>query len=275
MFKNFTKVFLLFVFALQVIGNAQTIEKLDAKGAHAQFSNDAKVILVSTSNYSTIEKFYLSSKKQTVLEKGRGVGYNSFVENNTVYLKSNDNKTTVINIKTGVKSSLKKFKSPKIAAKLANPKLGKNSTVVAIDVIPTLMIDGFIIVYSNGTQKELNPRGKNTYVDICLSPDGKKVLYSSINGTEILSLTDNTILPLGLFEASKWANNNNIIYMKTVDDGNNVLESDVYLFNLSERSKTNLTKDFNGIALYPSSNDASKILFNNEKEEIFLITLNK
>ena len=275
MIKLFTKMLLLFALSFSLTGNAQTIEKLDAKGAHAQFSNDAEIILVSTSNYSTIGKFDLSSKKQTILEEGRGIGYNSFVENNTIYLKSNDNRTTVIDIKTEVKSSLEKSKSPKIAAKLANHKLGKNSTVVAIDVIPTLMIDGFIIVYSNGTQKELNPRGKNTYVDICLSPDGKKVLYSSINGTEILSLTDNTILPLGLFEASKWANNNNIIYMKTVDDGNNVLESDVYLFNLSERSKTNLTKDFNGIALYPSSNDASKILFNNEKEEIFLITLNK
>ncbi len=271
-----TKSFLLFAISISNIGNTQTIEKLDAKGAHAQFSSDEEAIIISKSNYSTIEKFNLSSRKQVVLEKGRGIAYNSYIDNNTVYLKGNDSKTKTINIQTGEKGSIAEDKSPKIAAKLSTLKLGKKSYVVAIDVIPTIMIDGFIVVYSDGSQKEFNPRGKKTYIDISLSPDGEKVLYSSIKGTEILSLTDNTIIPLGLFEASKWIGNNNIIYMSTIDDGNKVIESDVYIFNFSKRTKINLTKGFNGIALYPSSSkDASKVLFNNEKEEVFLITLNK
>lgn len=267
---------LLFAITFPIIGNSQTIEKLNAKGAHAQFSGDGETILLSKSNYSTIEKFNLTSRKQTVLKEGRGIGYNSFVVDNIVYLKNSDNKTNSINIKTGIKDEVLEGKSPKAAAKLATLKLGKKSLVIAIDAIPNVMVDGFIVVYSNGTEKEFSPRGKKTYVDISLSPDGKKVLYSSVNGTEVLSLTDNTIIPLGLFESSRWVDNNNIVYMSTIDDGNNLLESDIYMFNFSKRTNVNITKDFDGIALYPSSSkDASKILFNNEKEEIFLITLNK
>lgn len=276
MIKHFTKLILIIVITFPLIGNSQTIEKLNAKGAHAQFSGDGETILISKSNYSTIEKFNLTSKKQTVLEEGRGVAYNSFVAGNTVYLKGSGDKTKAINIKTGKKNEIQEAKSPKAAAKLSTLNLGKKSLVVAIDVIPTLMIDGFIVVYSDGSEKEFNPRGKSTYIDIALSPNGRNVLYSSTNGTEIVSLTNNTIIPLGLFEGSKWANNNNIVYMSTIDDGDNVLESDIYMFNLSERSKTNLTKDFSGIAMYPSSSkDASRVVFNNEKEEVFLITLNK
>jgi len=269
-----TKSFLLFAIAISQIGNSQTIEKLEAKGAHAQFSGDEKTILVTKSNFSTIETFDLSTKKQAVLDKGRGIGYKIFVENDKVFAKSN-NKITSFNINTG-KKSISDAKSPKIAAKLSSNKFGKTSAKIALDVIPNVMIDGFIVVYSDGSQIEYNPRGKKTYIDVSLSPDGKKVLYSSINGTEILLLTNNTIIPLGLFEASKWVDNSNIVYMSTIDDGNNVLKSDIFMFNFSSRTNKNLTKDSDEIAMYPSSSkDASKVLFNNEKDDVFLITLDK
>ncbi len=274
--RTITKSFFLFVLCLPLIGNAQTIEKLEAKGAHAQFSGDESSILITKPNYSTIEKFDILSKSQILLEEGRGVAYNSFIDGNIIFIKNKDKKATSIDINTGIKKIISDVKSPKIAAKLATMKLGKNTSNMAIDVIPTLMIDGFIVVYSNGTQKEFNPRGKKTYIDVSLSPDGTKVLYTSVKGTEILKLTDYSIIPLGSFESAKWVDNNKIIYMSTIDDGNAVLESDVFMFNISERTKNNLTSNFDDIAMFPSaSKDGSKVLFNNDKEEIFLITLNR
>ena len=255
------------------IVNSQTIKKLSAKGSHAQFTDDSNVLLLSKSDYSTLEKYDIKSNKQSLINKGRGIAYNCYVSGEDVFVKNRaNNMISKIDINTGIKKELLTDKSPKFVAE--KKKLGKKAIKVAVDVVLTERIDGFIVLYSDGTSNEFSPRGKNTYVNVELSPNGKKVLYTGVNGSEVLSLENNTILPLGLFEATKWMDNDNIIYMSTKDNGDYITESDVYIFNISKRTNTNLTEDFDDLAMYPSaSKDGKLVLFNNNENEVFLIEL--
>ncbi|MEN8139221.1 MAG: hypothetical protein ABFR62_12385 [Bacteroidota bacterium] len=271
--KNLCQTFFVLALIFPVIANAQKIEKLDAKGRYPVFAENEQIIVVSKSNYNSIEKFELATKKQSIIVEGRGVAYKSYISGEDVYFKK-ENEMTSINLKTGRKQKQSQAGSPKAAAKMKS--LSKKSERYAIDVVPTVMIDGFIVLFNDGTKKEFYPHGKSIYVNAELSPNGSKVLYSGPKGTEILSLTDGTILPLGVLEAAKWAGDNKIVYMITEDDGHTLLKSDVGIYDLSKRTKKNLTENFDGLAQHPSANsDASKVLFSTNKNEIYLITINK
>lgn len=267
---------LLFVITAPLIGNAQTIEKLEAKGYHPKFTPNENSIIVSESKYSRLEKFDLDTKEQTLIVEGQSIAYRAFSTDKDVYIRENG-KVKKINFETKKKSDFNLNISPKASALTNELKknMGKKSSKKAVDVIPNFNIDGFIVIYSDGSKLEFSPQGKNAiYIDATLSPDGSKVVYTGPDQSYVLNLNkNNAIIPIGHIEAPSWAGNNNIVFMRTKDDGDYYTSSDIFSINLNSKEVKKYTNGFNELAMYPSSNnDMSKILFNTDKGDVYQIT---
>ena len=269
--SKITKIIIAIVLLLPLgLVQAQSIQKLKAVGQHAKYSDDGKTVIVSKNQFSSIEKFDLELNKQTVLAEGRGVGYKTFIDGDEVFFNKNK-ETKSVNIKTGKKNKVKAGITVK--ASVMSKKLGKKSANSVVDAIPSDDIQSITLVYGNGNVKQVAPRGNDgIYVLISLSPNGKFVLYNGVSGTDVYNIATKEVVSIGVMDAPKWAGNDVIVYMKTEDDGHVITKSDVCTYNLKTKKSKNVTKQFNGIAQYPSANDgATKILFSTEKNEVYQI----
>jgi len=133
-----------------------------------------------------------------------------------------------------------------------------------------------LVVSENGNLKTINPLGKGNYIWVSLSPDQSKILFhKSGKSTYISDLEGNILSDLGRVHAARWsADGNYIIGMNDYDDGQKYISSEIVIYNSNGKNRMPLKLDSQEIALFPSlSHDNSKIVFNNEKGEAFLISL--
>ena len=81
---------------------------------------------------------------------------------------------------------------------------------------------------------------------------------------------------LGNFRAAKWSPfKNMIVYMHDADDGERVIESDIYIYNFLDSKSWNLTQTPDVIEMYPVwSPDGTMIAYHTTKGSIELLKLN-
>jgi Tol biopolymer transport system component len=109
------------------------------------------------------------------------------------------------------------------------------------------------------------------------APTGDRmIVYASGLGLQLIDPLKEDKHNLGNFRAARWSPYENmIIYMQDVDDGERVLESEIFIHNLLDNTSTNLTQTPEVIEMYPVwSPDGTTIAYHTVKGSIEILKLN-
>ena len=258
-----------------VYGNSQTISKLNQNGYYANFTPDGENIVFSSSSFKGLKIMDLTSTKVEVLNNEVGSGYNPVITDTKVFFSTRENKQQVTELDLDTKSTNVFNHSSKLA--VCNQGLGKKTSNLPVDAKSSNDLSSVEIIYANGISNQINIEKDKNKVWVSLSPDRTKILYTVVGQkTFITDLKGNVLASLERAEAPKWANNNTIVYMLTSEDIDYITNGEIFTFSINTKKSTSLTGEFNDIALYPAmSVDESKVVFNNDKGELFLINLTK
>jgi tricorn protease-like protein len=266
----------LVVFVLfSVYANSQTITKLNQNGSYANFTPNGENIVFSGFSFKGLKIMDLNSSKVEVLNEEPGAGYNPVINNEKVFFSTRRNKQQVIELDLKTKSTKVFNQVSKFA--VSNASLGKKSSSLPIEARSSNDLSSVDLIYADGISNQINIEKDKNKVWVSLSPDRTKILYTVVGQkTFIIDLKGNVLASLERAEAPKWANNNTIVYMLTQENIDFITDGDIYTFSLTTKKSTSLTSKFGEIALYPAmSVDESKVVFNNDKGELFLINLTK
>ena len=297
------KKILLFFLCLAQFGVAQqvkilSVEKINEthKGEYfyPKFSPSADFLLLTHSNYKGIYKFSISDKNITTINEDAGAGYDVQIseDGSTILYKkteminnlrhnllisqqlSSKEKTTLIT-PTRENISGKLIKSSPIYVKgkqmVKNTDVSKNTTQSIITIE-----DRKMVLYKNGVRKELTPNGKDkSYIWPSISPDGLHIVYTvSGKGTFVANIDGTNVKSLGKLSAPKWVGNKYIIGMNDIDDGEKLISSTIKLVSADGKTSKKIETPQGVNAMYPSASaDGSKIAFNTDKGEIYLMNV--
>jgi len=258
-------------------GNSQTITKLSEIGYYAKFTPNGENIVFSSSNFQGLKKINLETSKVEVLSNDAGVGYNPIIENDRVLYEAKKEKGTT-NIYSFDSKTVKVLKGKNMSSVyFKDLSSGKNSYNLPIEAKASSNLSSIELVYSQGNVTEIGIDKSTNKVWVSLSPDRTKVLYTVVGRkTHIIDLKGNIIATIDRAESTMWANNNTIVYMLTKDNIDYITDGDVYVYSIKQNKSLLLTDKYDGIALFPAmSVDEKKVVFNNDRGELFLIYLNK
>lgn len=133
-----------------------------------------------------------------------------------------------------------------------------------------------LMITRNGKTEVFSPNGQNfSYIWQSVSPDGTKALYYVCGvGAFVCDINGQNVKSLGLVRAPQWYNNETVVGMQDVDNGEFILSSKIVAVNLSGEMQT-LTDD-SMIAMYPYASAASgKIAFSTPAGEAYIINVAK
>ena len=266
--------FMLFSF----YGNAQTITKLNAEGYFAKISPDGETVVFSSTNgYKGLNKLNLKTKHVDVLSKEASAGYKAVVNNDCVFYKTEENAKQVHVLNLKVKSLNKVYSTSINAVVLQKKSLGKTISYIPVDVTSSKDLNAVNIIYSNGDVKQIASKIGDRKIWVSLSPNRTKILYTVVGKqTFVTDLNGNVLETIERAEAPKWANDKTIVFMITNEKNDDFISSNIYKYTLGTDKEILLTSNFNEISLYPvMSEDETKVVFNNEKGELYLIETTK
>jgi len=141
--------------------------------------------------------------------------------------------------------------------------------------LPVLSIDrGKLMITVNGKTHNLSPNGNGySYLWPSLSPDGTQVLYYlAAHGTYVCNLDGTGVRKVGKMRAPVWYDDNTIVGMMDLDDGEFIYASTIVAATLDGTTQT-LTGD-ETIAMYPHA-ASGKIAFSTPAGEAYIINVTK
>ena len=133
---------------------------------------------------------------------------------------------------------------------------------------------GQLMITINGKTRQLSPNGTQfSYMWASLSPDGTKVLfYQAAHGTYVCDLDGNNVRKVGKMRAPVWYDDNTVVGMMDLDDGEYIYASTIVAATLDGKSQV-LTDD-STIAMYPHASNG-KIAFSTPAGEAYIINVTK
>ncbi|NDP21962.1 MAG: hypothetical protein GZ091_12905 [Paludibacter sp.] len=295
------KILLLFVllgqiaFAQQVIVQSVTSLKNTENGGfyYSKFSSTNDYLLATSENYAGLKLYSFSdnSIKTITQDAGAGYGVQTSADGNTIVYKKNEfvknlkNTSLVSYSKTsGKKIQLVAPTRESITAKFAanKPQYVKGKMLVAKDITtiestPVICIeDQKMVIYSGNIRKVLTPNGQNaSYIWPSISPDRKNIAYTVAGkGTFVCSIAGSNPISLGKLNAPVWLNNQWLVGMDDKDDGEKLISSSLVALSINGKVRQTLPTPANQMAMYPAaSTDGSRIAFNTEKGELYLLNV--
>ena len=136
--------------------------------------------------------------------------------------------------------------------------------------------NSMIALFENGQKRILSPLGDGHYLWPSVSADGSKLLFTKAGaGTFISDLQGNILTELGKANAPKWSPDSKwIVYMYDVDDGHQLLESEIWVAAADGSLKQQITDSPDKKEIYPSwTNKVSEILFSDDRGIIYKAVL--
>ncbi len=134
---------------------------------------------------------------------------------------------------------------------------------------------GHLMLTVNGKTTQLDPNGSErcSYLWPSVSPDGTKVVYFDVNkGCQVCDLQGNVLASFGQLHAPAWLDNNTIVAMNDIDNGEVFTSSAIIAANLQGQQQ--VLTDASVIAMYPSVG-ADKIGFTTPTGEMYIINVTR
>lgn len=295
------KILLLLVVSVQILFAQQihikTIEKISVPNStglfHPVFSPTGEYLLATAENYSGLQLYAFQTKTFTELTQDAGAGYGVQISedgNSILYRKSelkNQLKFTSLMEYTRSTAQKQQLVSPTrepISAKfVANKPMYLKSKKIVRNNITTTEAGNLIaienqkmVIYSANSSKTIAPNGQNaSYFWASISPDKKNIVYSVAGkGTFVCKIDGTYPISLGKLAAPVWLNNDWIVGMDDKDDGVKVLSSQLVAATINAKIRQTITTPTGILAMYPAaSSDGSRIAFNTEKGDIYLLNV--
>jgi Tol biopolymer transport system component len=273
----------------------QSISKLSFSESggyfYPKFSPDAAYLLLTSASYSGLQQFTLADQQLRELSSDPGAGYNVQVSADGTRLlytkiemvdRLRYNSLQSLSLSTGEKRQLTAPGRDAIAPSFSTDKpvyvkskALQREGVATAELKPVLTIeDRKMVVYSASGRKVLDPVGNDaSYIWPSFSPDGKKILFTAAGrGSFVCTADGKNLVSLGRLNAPVWLNQNWVVGMNDRDDGGRVVESTLWAVTTNGKIRQQLPTPDGLIAMYPAvSPDGSKIAFNSDRGEIFMM----
>lgn len=238
-------------------GKIVKITDVNGAGYEPGFSSVSNEILfredkfVRGKRFSSLLSYDVAAKKATVLEEG---------VRDLKICRDNSNAFKNYVKETEVRSTMKQ-------------------TMLQKSAVPEKVVfiqDSKIVLSENNTKKALQPLGEGSYIWASLSPDKTKLLFTFAGkGTYITNLEGTILNKVGYANYPSWSPDGNwILFMKDLDNGVNLISSEIYIANLKTGKYINLTLQRDDISLYPKWGVTnSEIFYNTDNGQIRKIKL--
>ncbi len=242
---------------------------------HAVFSPSGEYVLTSTEDYAGLNRHDLRTGKQIRLSDAAGAGYGVRVSKDgkqivARHYEYQDNKRLTqldrINARTGKAVVARRMSREQVAP------VEENSEQVYVTT------NGFeMTVHKGSSETVIRPCGDESYFWCSMSPDGNRVLYvTAHHGAQVCNADGSNARYVGVMNAPQWIDNENIIGMIDTDNGDFVVQSILLVRNINTPDQIQVLPTGQKIAMYPAvSLDGSRIAFNNEKGQIFIMEVEK
>jgi len=134
-----------------------------------------------------------------------------------------------------------------------------------------------IHLYTSSQEKILKPFGDGNYIWASLSPEQNRIIFNyPSKGTFVCDLDGNILFNVGMkANYPSWSRDGQwILFMRDIDNGREIISSDIFIKKFLEDKEINLTNSESTIELFPSySKFNDEILFNSIEGEIYKLTL--
>ncbi len=286
-------------FSMSAMGqvlNVTSIEKvnLPSQAAVAAISPQGDYLLLTSATNQGLTKFDLTSGQTQVLSTAASAGHNVKISpdgQTVVYRESSINEKHLrysslksVNLATGATQVLVKptrdlqgYSVDATSASVVNKGKFSSKAIGAAKAqkLPVLSINkGQLMITINGKIRNLSPNGNQfSYMWPSLSPDGTKVLYYlAAHGAYVCDLDGSNAHKVGKMRAPVWYDNNTIVGMIDLDDGEFIYASTIVAATLD--GTTQVLTDDATIAMYPHA-VAGKIAFSTPAGEAYIINVSK
>lgn len=294
---------LLFFFCFAQLVTAQQITVLSVEKIkdtenggyfYPKFSPANDYVLLTQVNYKGLVKYSFADKKLKTVNDDPGAGYDVQISDDgtTILYKKIElinrlrhNSLFTQQLSTNEKKALVAPTRENIAGRMINSspiyvkgkKMIKSQPVSKSTSQNVITIeDQKMVLYKNGTRKELSPNGKDkSYIWPSISPDGTQIVYTVVGkGTFVANIDGTNVKSLGKLSAPKWAGNKYIVGMDDKDDGEKLISSKIIMVSADGKLRKELGTPTNVNAMYPSaSKDGRKIAFNTDRGEIYVLNV--
>ena len=147
----------------------------------------------------------------------------------------------------------------------------------AANNLPIVMIENSdLVLYNSGEREVLNPRGDGHYLWASVTPDGSKLLFTFAGqGSFVTDIRGEILGELSSAHYPQWSSNGEwILYMKDYDDGEEVIESDLFISTTDGKKEFKITETKDVHEMYPVwSKSENAVYYNSTAGIIYKIEL--
>lgn len=286
-------------FSMSAMGQVLHVTSIDKvnlpeQAAVAAISPQGDYLLLTSATNQGLTKLDLATNQTQVLSTAASAGHNVKISpdgQTVVYREGTFNEKHLrlsslksVNLATGASQVLVKptrdlqgYAVDATSAGVVNKGKYSNKAIgtAKAQKVPVLSIKkGQLMITVNGKTRQLSPNGTQySYMWASLSPDGTKVLfYQAAHGTYVCNLDGSNVRKVGKMRAPVWYDDNTIVGMMDLDDGEFIYASTIVAATLDGTTQT-LTGDAT-IAMYPHA-AAGKIAFSTPAGEAYIINVTK
>lgn len=257
---------------------SQKLEKMNRVAIDGYYTNpvvspNGKFVLLSSHHYKGAYILNLKTNEITQIsdKEGSGYGYSWDNNNEMVYFKQKEQKEYFSDSKV-YSYSLKTKESivmPYIDINILSSYHGKSknakSQIVVYINMTTLKIEAKDLI-TKRTWIITSEEGQ--FYNALLSPDGKKVVVHKGSDIYVYDVNGNGKgQKIGTGIASSWSSDNQhlIGFLDTSEDGHNVTNSELYLFDTKSLTSKKVSNTEVLLEMFPSFISKNKVLFTDDK----------